>query len=53
MKKLILFTLALVCALSLSGCGKPDVKEDAPDNPGVSLDGILDGGADIAVDAVP
>ena len=58
MKKLIAMLLALVMVLSFAGCAKTDAAPEttaapATEAPASPEEGILDGGADIALDAAP
>ena len=58
MKKLIAMLLALVMVLSFAGCAKTDAAPEttaapATEAPASPEEGVLDGGADIALDAAP
>ena len=58
MKKLIAMLLALAMVLAFAGCAKTETAPEttaapATEAPAAPEDGVLDGGADIAVDAAP
>lgn len=48
MKKFVAFVLVLVCILCMCGCKKTN---EAEPTDSILMEGILDGGADIAVDS--
>ena len=50
MKKFVAFVLVSVCILCMCGCKKTN---EAEPTDSTITEGILDGGADIGVDAIP